>query len=135
MHSASFGSYGAGAFRGFDSRDGVVFRVSPSVFMRDTPAAAFDLRGNQISGARRRPRDFHTAFDSASPVGRTSRSKIASGTASVATAFGTSTIPEMRPSQGQHDRSKYTCSSVNPNFARYLIAFRTQRLYASDASR
>ncbi len=114
MHSASFGSYGAGGFRGFDSRDGVVLRVSPSVFMRDTPAAA---------------------FDSASPVGRTSRSNIASGTASVATAFGTSTIPEMRPSQGQHDRSKYTCSSVKPNFARYLIAFNTQRLYASDASR
>jgi len=43
MHSASFGSYGAGGFRGFDSRDGVVFRVRPSVFMRDTPAAAFDL--------------------------------------------------------------------------------------------
>ena len=85
MHSASFGSYGAGALRGFDSREGVVFRVSPSEFMRDTPAAA---------------------FDSASPVGRTSRSNIASGTASVATAFGTSTIPEIRPSQGQHDRSR-----------------------------
>ena len=122
MHSASLGSYGAGALRGFDSRDGVVLRVSPSVFMRDTPAAAFDLRGNQISGAPRHRRDivpviasarwrefsgdFHTAFDSASPVGRTSRSKMASGTASVATAFGTSTMPEMRPSQGQHDRSR-----------------------------
>ena len=122
MHSASFGSYGAGALRGFDSRDGVVLRVRPSVFMRDTPAAAFDLCGTQISGAPRHRRDivpviasarwrefsgdFHTAFDSASPVGRTSRSKIASGTASVATAFGTSTMPEMRPSQGQHDRSR-----------------------------
>ena len=109
MHSASFGSYGAGAFRGFDSRDGVVLRVRPSVFMRDTPAAAFDLCGK--SNFRRDVVqdllvDFHTAFDSASPVGRTSRSKMASGTARVATAFGTSTIPEMRPSQGQHDRSR-----------------------------
>ena len=56
----------------------------------------------------RQPSGGHArrAFDSASPVGRTSRSKIASGTASVATAFGTSTMPEMRPSQGQHDRSR-----------------------------
>ena len=35
--------------------------------------------------------------------GRMSRSKIASGTARVATALGTSTMPLMRPSHGIHE--------------------------------
>jgi len=35
-----------------------------------------------------------------------SLSKMASGMAKVATAFGTSTIPLMRPSQGMHDKRR-----------------------------
>jgi hypothetical protein len=39
-------------------------------------------------------------------LGRTSWSKMAVGMARVATALGTSTMPEMRPSQGQQERSR-----------------------------
>lgn len=35
-------------------------------------------------------------------------SKMAVGIASVATALGESTIPEIRPSQGQHESKRYT---------------------------
>ena len=60
--------------------------------------------------------------------GRTSVSKMANGMASVATAFGTSTIPLILPSQGMQDNIKYTCCSVYPKLARYLMQFRTARL-------
>ena len=38
-------------------------------------------------------------------------SKIAKGKANVAQALGTSTIPEILPSTGAQDKSKYICSS------------------------
>lgn len=42
-------------------------------------------------------------------VGAGTWSKMAVGTANVATALGTSTMPLMRPSHGQHDSRRYTC--------------------------
>ena len=39
-------------------------------------------------------------------------SKMARGKANVAQAFGTSTIPDILPSMGAQDRSKYICRST-----------------------
>jgi hypothetical protein len=43
-------------------------------------------------------------------------SKMARGMASVAQALGASTMPEMRPSAGQQDSSRYTCGGWHLGF-------------------
>ena len=77
--------------------------------MQTSPAGTRCRRGAPGSGG---------TPGAASFFGRMSTSKMESGSASVATALGMSTMPEMRPSQGQHDSSRYACSRVKPNFAR-----------------
>jgi hypothetical protein len=52
--------------------------------------------------------------------GSRSPSKVDVGSYSVQQAFGTSTMPLMRPSTGAVPRMMYACSRVKPNLVRYF---------------